>query len=87
MTIDEELVAFRGRCAFRQYIPSKQAKYGLKIYTLVDAKTFYTMHLEIYCGKQPDDSPYAMSNKPFHVVDRLVKCVSGTGRNITIQRH
>lgn len=84
LTIDEELVAFRGRCAFRQYIPSKPAKYGLKIYALVDAKTFYTMHLEIYCGKQPDDSPYAMSNKPFHVVDRLVKCVSGTGRNITM---
>lgn len=84
LTIDEELVAFRGRCAFRQYIPSKPAKYGLKIYALVDAKTFYTMYLEIYCGKQPDDSTYAMSNKPCHVVDRLVKRVSGTGRNITM---
>ncbi|GBP78767.1 Facilitated trehalose transporter Tret1 [Eumeta japonica] len=49
LTIDEELVAFRGRCSFRQYIPSKPAKYGLKLYTLVDAKTFYTMNLEIYC--------------------------------------
>ncbi|XP_045508885.1 piggyBac transposable element-derived protein 4-like [Colias croceus] len=84
LTIDEELVAFRGRCAFRQYIPSKPAKYGLKIYALVDAKTFYTMNLEIYCGKQPDNSPYTMSNKPFDVVDRLVRCVSGSGRNITM---
>ncbi|CAG9577485.1 unnamed protein product [Danaus chrysippus] len=84
LTIDEELVAFRGRCSFRQYIPSKPAKYGLKIYALVDAKTFYTMNLEIYCGKQPDNSPYTVSNKPFDVVDRLVRCVSGSGRNITM---
>lgn len=36
LTLDEELVAFRGRCGFRQYIPSKPAKYGIKIYALVD---------------------------------------------------
>ncbi|XP_038554117.1 piggyBac transposable element-derived protein 4-like [Micropterus salmoides] len=32
--VDEQLVPFRGRCAFRQYIPSKPAKYGLKIYLI-----------------------------------------------------
>ena len=31
MIIDEQLVAFRGRCPFRMYIPSKPGKYGLKI--------------------------------------------------------
>ncbi|CAB3260710.1 unnamed protein product [Arctia plantaginis] len=76
------LVAFRGRCKFRQYIPSKPAKYGLKIIALVDAKTFYITNLEIYAGKQPD-GPYAKSNKPFDVVDRIVQPVSKTNRNIT----
>jgi hypothetical protein len=28
LCVDEQLVAFRGRCGFRQYIPSKPAKYG-----------------------------------------------------------
>lgn len=28
VTIDEKLEAFRGRCSFRQYIPSKPNKYG-----------------------------------------------------------
>ena len=28
---DEQLVVFRGRCRFKQYIPSKPAKYGVKI--------------------------------------------------------
>ncbi|CAG4960926.1 unnamed protein product [Colias eurytheme] len=83
LTLDEELVAFRGRCGFRQYIPSKPAKYGIKIYALVDNKTYYTLNMEIYCGKQPE-SPYAISNKPYDVVDRLVQCVSQTSRNVTM---
>ncbi|XP_028174325.1 uncharacterized protein LOC114362938 [Ostrinia furnacalis] len=31
LTIDEKLEAFRGRCPFRQHIPKKPAKYGIKI--------------------------------------------------------
>ena len=36
VTIDEKLEAFRGRCNFIQYIPSKPAKYGIKILAVVD---------------------------------------------------
>lgn len=82
LTIDEMLLAFRGRCKFRQYIPSKPAKYGLKIFALVDSKSFYILNLEIYAGKQVE-GPYSTSNKPFDVVDRLVKPISKTNRNIT----
>jgi len=53
VTIGEMLVPFRGRCGFIQYIPNKPAKYGLKIFALCDAKTFYTSNIEVYCGKQP----------------------------------
>lgn len=31
LCVKEQLVAFRGRCGFRQYIPSKPAEYGIKI--------------------------------------------------------
>uniref|UniRef100_A0A6P7G9Q2 Uncharacterized protein LOC114337367 n=1 Tax=Diabrotica virgifera virgifera TaxID=50390 RepID=A0A6P7G9Q2_DIAVI len=47
-TVDEMLEAFRGRCKFRKYIANKPAKYGIKIYALVDSTTFYTSNLEIY---------------------------------------
>ncbi|CAH2009352.1 unnamed protein product, partial [Acanthoscelides obtectus] len=46
LTIDEQLLAFRGRAAFRQHIPNKPSKYGIKTFALVDAKTAYTMKLE-----------------------------------------
>uniref|UniRef100_A0A1B6LU83 PiggyBac transposable element-derived protein domain-containing protein n=1 Tax=Graphocephala atropunctata TaxID=36148 RepID=A0A1B6LU83_9HEMI len=39
-TIDEMLEGFFGRCPFKQYIPSKPNKYGIKIFSLVDSKTF-----------------------------------------------
>ena len=31
LTVDEQLLGFRGRCPFRQYIRSKPDTYGLKI--------------------------------------------------------
>ncbi len=37
--IDEQLVPFRGRCSFRQYMPSKPGKYGLMIWALCDVQT------------------------------------------------
>lgn len=81
LTIDEMLPGFRGRCSFRQYIPSKPNKYGLKIFALVDSRMFYTLNLEIYAGKQPE-GPFQQSNKPSDVVLRLAEPVVGSGRNI-----
>lgn len=50
LTIDEQLLASRGRCAFKQYISSKPTKYGLKVFALVDVQKGYTFNLEIYAG-------------------------------------
>lgn len=83
VTIDEKLIPFRGRCSFIQYMPAKPAKYGLKIYALNDAKTFYTSSIEIYCGKQPP-GPFQLSNKPFDIVHRLLDHIKGSKRNLTI---
>jgi len=82
-TIDEQLVPFRGKCLFRQYIPSKPAKYGIKIQTLCDARTWYVLSMEIYAGKQPA-GPYELSNAAKDVVHRLTEPIENTGRNITL---
>lgn len=42
ITIDEQLYPYRGRTRFTQYIPSKPARYGLKVFQ------FYIYHLYIY---------------------------------------
>lgn len=82
VVVDEKLEAFRGKCLFRQYLPSKPAKYGIKIFALVDSRIFYTSNLEIYAGVQPQ-GPFAKSNKTVDIVKRLTAPIVNTGRNIT----
>lgn len=83
VTLDEMLESFRGRCSFRQYMPKKPAKYGLKMFALVDAKMMYTCNLEIYCGNQPE-GPFSLDNRPHAVVKRLTAPIHGSGRNVTM---
>lgn len=82
-TVDEMLAGFKGKCNFRQYIPSKPNKYGIKIFALVDAKMFYTQNLEVYVGKQPD-GPFANSNSGQAIVERMVEPIVNSGRNVTV---
>lgn len=74
LTLDEQLIAFRGRCSFRQYIPNKSARYGIKIFALVDIKNAYTFNLEVYAGQQPN-GPYKMNNSAENVVKKMVQPV------------
>lgn len=71
LTVDEQLLAFRGNCRFRQYIPSEPAKYGLKVFALSDAKSAYTFSLEPYVA--------SVSNLMGHIasvtLEKILFCV------------
>lgn len=82
MTLDEKLEGFRGRCPFKQFIKNKPAKYGLKVFALVDAKMIYTVNLEIYAGNQPE-GPFKVSNSAKDVTMRMIKPIENSGRNLT----
>lgn len=83
ITIDEMLEAFKGNCGFRQYMPKKPAKYGIKLLALADAKTYYTFNMEIYCGTQPE-GPRKQSNSPTDVVMRLAEPIYQSSRCIIV---
>nr|QPD02190.1 PiggyBac2 [Dichotomius schiffleri] len=76
------LWGFRGRCSFRQYMRNKPAKYGIKVFSLVDARTFYVANMEIYLGRQPEGL-YKILQTPAEVVTRLITPINKSGRNVT----
>lgn len=79
LTIDEQLVNFYGKCSFKQYIPTKPGKYGLKIWAICDSETSYVLDCEPYTGKKEKREVRQGEN----VVKRLVKKFERSGRNIT----
>uniref|UniRef100_A0A1B6KLU3 PiggyBac transposable element-derived protein domain-containing protein n=1 Tax=Graphocephala atropunctata TaxID=36148 RepID=A0A1B6KLU3_9HEMI len=81
LTIDEQLLAFRGRCPFKMYIPNKPAKYGIKIVMICDVGSKYMLNAEPYLGKQttPRDVPVSE-----YFVKKLISPYNGTNRNLTM---
>lgn len=80
ITVDEQLFPFRGRTRFTQYIPSKPAKYGIKVWWACDSKSFYPLKGMIYTGKLPN-APRDV-NQGERVVLELVKKYFHSGRTI-----
>ena len=52
LSVDEGMIKYKGRVHFRQYMPKKPEKYGIKVWMGADAKTGYVSNYDIYRGKQ-----------------------------------
>ena len=50
-SIDEAMIPFKRRLAFKQYIKDKLTKWGIKVFVLADAHNGYVSNLEVYRGK------------------------------------
>ena len=51
VTVDEQLIGFRGACIFRMFIKNKPAKYGLKAFMACDSDSNYCLNAIPYLGK------------------------------------
>lgn len=81
LTVDEKLFAFRGRASFIMYIPSKPAKYGIKVWWWNDSKSYYPIKGQIYTGLANNGE--RDKNQGERVVKQLCKMNKGSGRQIT----
>ncbi|GBO32779.1 PiggyBac transposable element-derived protein 4 [Araneus ventricosus] len=50
VAIDESLVAFKGLLGWKQYIPTKRARFGLKFFQLCESESGYIWNSIIYTG-------------------------------------
>lgn len=78
LAVDETMVPFRGRLGFRQYIPGKRHKYGVKLFKLCCPEA-YTYNVEIYQGKSSLSGTDSLSKA---VVLRLCDDYLDSGRTI-----
>lgn len=69
LSLDESMVFWRGRLIFRQYIKTKQHKFGVKMYMLTESRGFIHK-IMIYSGQWHDVSE-SMTHTEF-VVDNLM---------------
>ena len=75
---------FRGRCSFRQYMPSKPGRYGIKFWILADAENHCCYNAFPYLGNEGDK---IATNLGATVVKKLVEPIHNTSRNITCDRY
>ncbi|MBN3292163.1 PGBD4 protein, partial [Polypterus senegalus] len=83
VTIGEQLIPFRGRCSFRQFMPSKPDKYGLKLFLMCDVATSYTFNGMPYVGHEGTRRCTGLAE---FVVNKLVEPIHNSGINVTIDK-
>lgn len=80
VTVDEQLFPYRGRTKFTQYIPSKPAKYGIKIWWACDSKTKYPLKGKLYTGRSIGEPREVKQGE--NVLLELSHAYKNTGRTI-----
>lgn len=81
VTIDEQLVPFRGRCCLLQYMPSKPARYGLKYFLMACSRTNFTLATLPYLGKEGNERARNLSHD---AALKLIAPCEKTGRKFEI---
>ena len=55
ISIDESMIPYKGRIYFKQYIPSKRARFGIKAFVMAESKSGYVSEIQIYTGARLND--------------------------------
>lgn len=88
ISIDEELLLWKGRLVFKQYIPLKRARFGIKMFSLCET-TGYLWNSYVYLGKEPDAAtadPQMVRRlgKSGAVIPRLMQDLLGKGYKLFV---
>lgn len=50
--MDEASIKFKGKIHFRQFIPIKPGRFGIKAFTLAESTSGYVLGNKVYTGKE-----------------------------------
>ena len=74
VSIDEAMIAFKGRSLMKQYLPKKPVKRGFKVWVCADSHNGYISQFECYTGKKGDTAEVGLGG---NVVIRLTRDLVG----------
>ena len=86
ISIDESVISFKGRVAFKQYLNCKPNPWGIKAYVLADSVTGYLRQLCIYYGPETVLGDFPSLGQTGRVVCTLAEPFSNSGYDLYIDR-
>eukprot|EP00057_Strongylocentrotus_purpuratus_P017165 XP_011671639.1 PREDICTED: piggyBac transposable element-derived protein 4-like [Strongylocentrotus purpuratus] len=81
LSIDESLAPFKGRLQFKQYMPLKPTKWGVKFWVLADAKSGFCLDCNVYTGRDADRAA-APGGVTSAIVKGLTRPYYASGRHV-----
>jgi hypothetical protein len=73
LCIDESLILWKSRLSFKQYIPSKRSRFGIKLYRLWDVYTGFILDFIVYTGATIDIRKFSGLEIPVSIVMTLLQ--------------
>eukprot|EP00112_Aurelia_sp_Birch-Aquarium-sp1_P015019 Seg3293.2 transcript_id=Seg3293.2/GoldUCD/mRNA.D3Y31 product="PiggyBac transposable element-derived protein 4" protein_id=Seg3293.2/GoldUCD/D3Y31 len=80
VAIDEAMVKFRGVLGFRQYMPAKPTKYGIKVWARADSANGFVSEFEVYVGRPNGGGREVELGRK--VVSRLTEKIRGKNHHV-----
>ena len=77
-TVDEAMIAYKGRLSYIQYLPAKPIKCGVKLWMRCDSESAYLHEYDVYLGKS-QNSQYGLA---YDVVTKLCESIAGHNHHV-----
>ena len=74
ISVDEAMIAFKGRLSIKQYMPKKPVKRGINVWMRSDSKNGYVSQFSVYTGKKGDTTEFGLGG---NAVNELVEGAKG----------
>lgn len=82
LSIDEAVLGFKGRLSYKQYIPMKRSRFGIKLYEL-SSSTGYVLKIIMYTGKGTIEDE-SKKGHGYQVVKRLLRGYQHKGHTLYV---
>ena len=80
LSIDEAMIAFKGRLSIKQYMPQKPIKRAIKVWCCASSENGFVSALQVYTGKKKDG--VVESDLSSRVVKDLTRTFTGAPTRI-----